>query len=324
MTDNYGRTIDYLRLSITDQCNLNCHYCKPHLITAANKARRILPYKDLLKIVQAATDIGIKKIRLTGGEPLVREGVIGFIRQLNNIQNIEEISLTTNGLLLCSYAQLLKGAGIKRINVSIDSLYPEVFRNITQLGSLKTVFKGINLAELIGLKIKLNVVVMKGVNDDEILSFAKLSKHNSWSVRFIEYMPTNSTSDWNDYFVSGKHILNTINNSFNITPLESAKYSGPAKLYQIEGAKGSIGIITPMSNHFCNECNRVRVTSTGLIKNCLLGEHSTDLRPHLNRSPDELSAILKLAINNKPRQHPLSLAQTSSLSSPLQMASIGG
>ncbi|MCF6264954.1 MAG: radical SAM protein [Desulfuromusa sp.] len=196
MKDQHGREINYIRLSITDRYNLRCQYCMPANGVAHKDCEQILRYEDFLRIVAAASELGIHKVRITGGEPLVRKGVIGFLGKLSAIPGIEEVALTTNGILLEDKAQALKNTGIQRLNVSLDSLQPEIFTEMTRGGSLEAVLTGIRAAEAAGLKIKLNMVVMRGINAHEVLSFAALSINNSWSVRFIEYMPTIRETCW--------------------------------------------------------------------------------------------------------------------------------
>jgi len=298
-----ARQINYLRLSITERCNLHCRYCMPSTESACEEADGCLSYESLLHIVEAATSLGIRKVRVTGGEPLVREGVMGFIRQLVRAPGIEEVALTTNGVLLSKYAEELKEAGVRTLNVSLDSLDDRIFREMTRTGSLPTVLKGITAADNAGLKIKLNMVVMRGINDHEILPFAELGLIRPWSIRFIEYMPTIREHSWRSQLVSGTEILATIKQRYALTPLTGTRYCGPAKPYRIEGAVGTIGIITPMSDHFCGSCNRIRVTSTGLAKSCLLNPQATDLKPYLSGPVSELTEVLARVIENKPERH---------------------
>jgi len=323
MKDSFGRNISYLRLSITDRCNLRCRYCMPATGIETQCHDDILSYDEMLRIVAAATTLGIRKVRITGGEPLVRKGVIGFLEQLAALEGIEEIALTTNGILLADCAEQLSAAGVKRLNISLDSLNPDTFNEITRGGDLQRVLSGITKAEQVGMKIKLNMVAMHGVNDHELLDFAALSINNPWSVRFIEYMPTIREEQWQQRIISGADIIALLNSHFQIEPLITDHFCGPARPYRITGAAGTIGIITPMSEHFCGSCNRIRVTSMGQAKSCLLTNEAVDLRPLLGiRQQSELIDTLKKVICGKPEHHRLGTDPDST--TPFSMASIGG
>jgi cyclic pyranopterin phosphate synthase len=323
MKDSFGRTINYLRLSITDRCNLRCHYCMPATGIEQRQHEDILRYDQLLRIVAAATTLGIRKVRVTGGEPLVRKGAIGFLEQLAALERIEEIVLTTNGILLAEHADGLSAAGVKRLNISLDSLKPDTFGEITRGGDLDQVLAGIGKAEQVGMKIKLNMVVMRGVNDHELLDFAALSIDKPWSVRFIEYMPTIREQQWQQRIISGADMLAQLNKAYQLEPLTTDHFCGPARPYRIAGAAGTLGIITPMSEHFCGSCNRIRVTSIGLAKSCLMSNEAVDLRPLLGvRQQSELIHTLRKVISDKPEHHRLGTDPDST--TPFSMASIGG
>ena len=323
MKDSYGRTINYLRLSITDRCNLRCCYCMPAEGVTAKNCDEILRYGDMLRIVEAAVTLGIRKVRVTGGEPLVRKGVIPFLHRLSGTAGIEEVALTTNGLLLDGMAGDLRRAGVSRLNVSLDSLERETFAKITRGGDLEKVKSGLVAAEEEGLKIKLNMVVMRGLNDHEVVPFAALTLEKPWSVRFIEYMPTIREPQWRDRIVTGAEVLGQLEGHFALQTISSGRYCGPAKPYRIPGARGTVGIITPMSEHFCGDCNRIRITSTGQAKSCLLNDMALDLTPCL-RSGDEnlLRNALRDVIDGKPRQH--RIAENPQLCAAFSMAKIGG
>jgi len=302
MPDAYGRTINYLRLSITDRCNLRCRYCMPETGVVQKNCADILRYEEFLRIVTAATELGIRKIRVTGGEPLVRKGVIGFLAQLATLPDIDEVALTTNGMLLAGQAQALKDSGVGCLNVSLDSLNGKTYAEITRGGDLERVLAGLDEAQACGLKIKLNMVVMRGVNDHELLPFAALSLDKPWAIRFIEYMPAIREPDWRRNLVSGAEILAELGRKYPIEALSGGRYCGPAKPYRIAGALGTLGMITPMSEHFCSSCNRIRVTSTGAAKSCLFNDDSVDLKPWLN-NPLKLRHTLVQVISAKPAQH---------------------
>ena len=314
-----ARKINYLRLSITERCNLRCRYCMPSTAPPARDAEDRLSYAELLHIVDAAVALGVRKVRVTGGEPLVREGALDFIRQVAQVPRIEEVALTTNGVLLDRYADALKEAGIRTLNISLDSLDQKIFREMTRTGNLATVLRGIKSADDVGLKIKLNMVVMRGVNDHEVLRFAELGLTRPWAIRFIEYMPTIRKKSWRSQLVSGTEVLDIIQQKYSLEPLTGTRYCGPARQYRIAGAVGTIGIISPMSDHFCGSCNRIRVTADGLAKSCLLNAQATDLKPYLSQPVGELTEILSQVIANKPERHRFLEDDAS-----FNMSSIGG
>ena len=321
MQDSFGRTINYLRLSITDRCNLRCSYCMPAGGINLKSCTDILRYEDFLRIVGAAAELGIRKVRITGGEPLVRKGVLGFLHQVAATPGIEELALTTNGLMLAENARALKEAGVQQLNVSLDSLQPDSFADITRGGSLAKVLQGLEAAEAAGLKIKLNMVVMRGINDQEILPFASLSLRKPWSVRFIEFMPTLQADGWQHKIVSGADILAQLRQHHALQEIQRGNSCGPARQYQITDAPGTVGIITAMSDHFCGSCNRIRVTATGLAKSCLFRDEVLDLKPLLQKNED-LGKVLRQVIRQKPAQHQLNCE--SQKPAGFSMASIGG
>jgi cyclic pyranopterin phosphate synthase len=285
--------------------------------------QQILRYEDLLRIARVATGLGIDKIRVTGGEPLVRKGVVHFLQQLSALPGVRDLALTTNGLLLGEMAQPLIDAGVKRVNVSLDSLNVQRFSDITRGGELQKVLAGIHAADAAGLKIKINMVVMRGINDDEINDFARLSLDHPWSVRFIEYMPTIRESDWRERLLTGDEVLSQIREEFELQPLEVAAQCGPARPFKIAGAIGTVGIITPMSDHFCSSCNRLRITSEGMAKSCLLSDESVDLKPCLQQLNDDcLQQLLKDIVSGKPSRH--TIDEDGDDHKPFNMSSIGG
>lgn len=322
MQDDFGRTINYLRLSITDRCNLRCRYCMPAEGIRQGSRQDILSYEDCLKIVTAATDLGVSKVRITGGEPLVRKGVVAFLAELANRPGIEDVALTTNGVLLASMAAELKNAGVKRLNVSLDSLQEKTFARMTRGGSLTSVLKGLERAEAVGLKIKLNMVVMRGFNDHEVLDFAELSQEHPWSIRYIEYMPTIREPGWREQLVSGAEVLSQLREKYSLSAITRDVSCGPAQPYRIAGAPGTIGVITPISDHFCGSCNRIRVTSTGQAKSCLFSHEAIDLKPYLSADNEKLRQVLEEVITRKPARH--EMLGIESTNAPFSMAHIGG
>ncbi len=323
MRDNLGRTVNYLRLSITDRCNMRCCYCMPESGVSLCGHEEILRYEELLRIARAAVELGVEKVRVTGGEPLVRKGAVEFLEQLREIPGLNEIALTTNGLLLAPLAERISAAGVKRLNVSIDSLQPTVFSRITRGGDLRRVLEGLEAAERTGLGLKLNMVVMRGINDHEIPDFAALTLNKPWSVRFIEYMPTIKESAWRDRVVAGQEVLERLGRDFTLEPLTAGRLCGPARPYRIAGARGTLGIITPMSDHFCGSCNRIRVTSTGYVKSCLLNNDAVNLRQYLaGDTLQPLKEALLQVVSSKGQRH--HLGEGDSGPSSFIMAGIGG
>ncbi|MBI1922003.1 MAG: GTP 3',8-cyclase MoaA [Geobacter sp.] len=324
LIDSHGRHINYLRLSVTDRCNLRCSYCMPADGVPKLSHGDMLSYEELFRVASESVALGIEKIRLTGGEPLVRRGIVQFIERLAAIPGLKELVLTTNGLLLAEMAQSLRSAGVKRLNISLDSLKPEVFASITRGGDLQKVLDGIAAAGDAGFPpVKINMVVMRGVNDDEVLDFAALTLDKSCTVRFIEYMPTIREDGWNSRSVPGSEILERIGSRYPLLPLVSTEMAGPARNFKISGAAGAIGIITPISGHFCDSCNRIRVTASGMVKGCLFSGEGVDLRQYL-RSPDntELRETLRRIVTGKPVRH--HLADESVEQGSIAMSQIGG
>ncbi len=307
MQDSFGRTIDYLRISVTDRCNLRCRYCMPEEGVPPLGHDAILSYEELLRVARAAADLGVRKFRVTGGEPLVRKGIVDFIARLTALPGAPEVALTTNGLRLAEMAAPLKGAGLSRINVSLDTLRPERFREITRRDGLDQVLRGIEAAENVGLSpVKVNMVPIRGVNDDEIEDFARLTLERPLEVRFIEFMPVSGGLDYPpESLVPAEEIRERLN---TLAPLEEIPRSGPAGpalLFTYPGAAGRLGIIPAVSGHFCGECNRLRLTADGRIRPCLFSQEEIDLRDALrgNVTDEELRRILLGTACAKPARH---------------------
>jgi cyclic pyranopterin phosphate synthase len=308
LTDSLGRNINYLRLSVTDRCNMRCFYCMPKEGIVSKGRAAVLSYEELLLIARTAVGLGIEKIRITGGEPLVRAGIAGFLTRLAGMDGILHLALTTNGLLLERMAADLHAAGVQRLNVSLDSLNPRTFSEITRGGDLRSVLAGLDAAERAGFPPpKINVVIMRGVNDDEIPAFADLTRSRGNPVRFIEYMPVVREDGWQRYCIPGEEILARITGLHDLEPVDKGRYAGPSRDFRIPGALGSIGIITAVSGHFCGECNRIRVTSTGQAKGCLFSDEKTDLIRYLRPpDPEGLTRALKAIVMAKPERHNIS------------------
>ncbi|MBW2515130.1 MAG: GTP 3',8-cyclase MoaA [Deltaproteobacteria bacterium] len=327
LIDGCGRKIDYLRISITDQCNLRCGYCMPmrsrrHHVNKAD----ILTFEELVRLGSAAVTAGIKKIRITGGEPLVRNSIVQLCRMLAKIDGLEELTLTTNGVRLKQLAQPLKDAGVQRVNISLDTLIREKFKKITGKDRLLQVLTGIREAEKIGLApIKINTVVMRGINDDEVPDLAGLSVKNPYQVRFIEMMPIdkNSRFIFKQMYISTQDIIKKIPDINQAHIVFPQKRSGPAKLFALPGAKGCIGFISAVSQHFCRNCNRLRLTANGKLRTCLFAKDETDFKSALQKGAGKVDLIelFRKSILNKPQQHEES---ASDLLEHLSMYAIGG
>ena len=318
MKDSHGRTIDYMRISLTDRCNFRCIYCMPEEGVVPLCHEDILRFDDIITIVKAAASMGIRRIRLTGGEPLVRKGVVDLVAAMNAIPGIEDISLTTNGVLLPRMAPDLKKAGLKRVNISLDTLDEEQFTYITRVGSLQSTLDGIEAALEAGFDpVKVNAVTVRRLNQD-YLAFAKLSVDRPLHVRFIEYMPVGESggadgTGWGkEDVISSEEVRAIISEKAQLEglgPLVPAEESrpdggGPAEYYRFEGAQGTVGFISPLSRHFCSMCNRLRLSAEGRIMPCLFSDDYFDIKPAAKSGDlDEVCKVLNLAIGNKPDEH---------------------
>jgi GTP 3',8-cyclase len=307
LIDSYNRPINYLRMSITDRCNLRCMYCMPKEGISLIGHDDIMRYEELLRIACIAVKKGITKIRLTGGEPLVRKGLVQFIADLARMEGIQDFSMTTNGILLAPVAQALHDAGLKRLNISLDSLNPDKYNMITRGGDLYQIIAGIKSAQDAGFSpIKINVVVIRGINDDEITAFARLSMQKNLHIRFIEYMPVGMENGWEkDQFVSTDEIRQKVKTIGTLLDIPSDNGSGPAQMCTIDGAQGKIGFISALSDHFCATCNRLRLTPDGKLRTCLFSDAEIDLKAPLRQgcSDEILADIITSAILSKPQKH---------------------
>lgn len=307
MRDAFARQITYLRVSLTERCNLKCFYCRPGEGKAP--ARDGLPLEALVRVIRAGAGIGIRKVRLTGGEPLMRPDVVEIVEALARISRIDDIALTTNGCLLPLRAAALKAAGLKRVNISLDSLRPDRFREITRNGEWSAAWAGVEAALAQGLHpVKLNVVVMRGINDDEVLAFARLAEGLPLHVRFIEIMPIGASSGWAAArLVPADEIRRLIADCYGtLQPVKPAGGAGPARCWTVPGFAGSVGFIAPLSGYFCSACNRMRLTAAGTLRPCLCNGEEIDLAGALARGADEdeIRRILVRAIARKPQGHP--------------------
>ncbi len=312
LVDRFGRSITYLRVSVTDRCNFRCVYCMPPEGVVRRPHESIMRYEEIASVVRVTANLGVRKVRLTGGEPLVRLDLPRLVRMIAEIPGIEDISLTTNGILLEQMAAELKDAGLKRVNVSLDTLNPEKFTRITRGGLLETVWRGLEAAEKHGLTpIKINAVAMRGVNDDELQDLARLSLERAWNMRFIELMPVKNQQPWGPGFPDPSEIYLSVPEikkalePLGLAPLPGSSNDGPAQEYRLTEGRGNIGFISPLSSHFCNLCNRLRMTADGFFRPCLLQDVEVPFLSAL-RAGDPVLPYLQKAIELKPQGHELS------------------
>ena len=307
MIDSYGRRIHYARISITDLCNLRCRYCMPEEGVTKKDCGEILRIEDFVEIARVVVGIGIDKIRISGGEPLVRHGVLTLIQMIGEIPGLKDYAITTNGLLLPKYAKDLRKAGIKRVNISLDTFDEEKYRLITRGGELKRALSGIEAAMEAGFeKVKINAVLVKGFNDDEISSFTEITKDRPIDVRFIELMPFAGQQEFaNGRYLSGTAVLDACK---GLIEEERDDPSSPARYFRFPGAQGRVGLIEPMSHKFCGQCNRIRITADGHVLSCLHSRNEVDLKPALGDEKALRDMILS-AITKKPMRHHLTEGQ---------------
>jgi len=336
LIDNFGREISYLRVSITDRCNYRCIYCKPEEQFEFIPHKEILRYEEIVEIIEEAVHLGVTKVRITGGEPLARKGVVDFIKKLREIKKLEDISLTTNGFFLSEYAEKLKNAGLNRVNISLDSLQEEKYKRITRGGSLEKALKGIDSALKAGLlPIKINVVLIKGINDDEVEDFVRLALERPLNIRFIEFMPTGEEviNEFENKFISVQGIKEKLIKKYFLNPIKICNSNGPANYFRIKGAKGTIGFITALSQHFCETCNRIRLTSEGKLRPCLFSNRGIDIKKAIRKLARDkkndrflrkeiIRDKLKEAVKLKPVGHKLNIKNQENLS--FHMSRIGG
>ena len=305
LIDPFGREHDYLRISVTDQCNLRCLYCMPEEGMEFMPQDKLLKFEEITDVVRVGAKLGIKKLRITGGEPLVRPGLDRLIADLAAIPGIEDISLTTNGLLLGKSAKALKAAGLKRVNISLDTLDATRFRMIARRGELSKVLQGIEAAAEAGLEpIKLNMVLLGGLNEDEIGAFLTMSRDYPLHIRFIEYMPIgHADENWRKHYLPLSTVLQKVEEmGLQAERIERIVGNGPSEDYRIAGGIGTFGLIHPVSNHFCENCNRLRLTADGFIKPCLYWVDELDVRPCIG-DEQAMTELLRRALVIKPKNH---------------------
>lgn len=300
--DSFGRKINYLRISLTDRCNLRCKYCMPECGVDKFTHDDMLSLEEIYEITKSFVSLGIDKIRFTGGEPLARKGIVELISKVSRLRGVSDIAMTTNGILLKRFAKDLKQAGLHRVNLSLDTLDPDKYKEITRGGKLDDFLSGIEEAKLVGLTpIKINTVLIGGFNDSEIENLVNLTLDEKIDVRFIELMPIGEASTWaKDKFISNDIILEKVK---TLVPIERQDPSSPAVYYKLPNALGKVGIINPISCKFCDNCNRVRLTSEGLLKLCLHSNKEIDLKKALRDGEDIKSLILESVLKKEESHH---------------------
>ena len=325
LTDTFNRSINYLRLSVTDRCNLRCQYCVPRNLPAVGGARDALSFDDLFRLARISVELGIRKIRVTGGEPLVRSGIVEFLERVSSIEAEPQVVLTTNGMMLKKLAAPLREAGVRRLNISLDSLKKETFASVTGGGDVKMVLDGIDAAQKAGFPPpQINMVVLRGINDGEIADFARFAVERGLNVRFIEYMPVSGDPGWRAHFMPSNEVLEIIGREHRLAPVKSMDGAGPARYHLLGDGPAMVGVISPISEHFCSQCNRIRIAADGNARGCLLREDTTDLKPYLATGDEAVREILTKIILHKPERHNITEAESRSGQGWVPMSAIGG
>ncbi len=325
LEDRHSRRLNYLRISVTDRCNLRCIYCVPRENLPRLDHTDILRYEEILRIVRIGVSLGIDKIRITGGEPLVRKGLMGFLHQLGNVSGIREVNLTTNAVLVGPFLEGLQAAGIRRLNISLDTLRRERFARLTGHDVFDQVWANIRQAGKLGYApLKINVVAMQGVNDDEFEEIAALTRKHPFHIRFIEYMPMGNPHLRQDPFISNEDVRRRIVSLGRLEPVARGATDGPAERFRLAGAVGEIGFISPRTHHFCEACNRLRLTASGHLRPCLLSDRELDIKTPLRGGADDdaLAELFDRAARAKPSCHGLGGEGSRAVNS--QMNAIGG
>ncbi|MDP2956759.1 MAG: GTP 3',8-cyclase MoaA [Longimicrobiales bacterium] len=326
MRDGFGRSIEYLRVSVTDKCNLRCIYCLPLEGLPWMRRDELLTYEEIEHIVRAMAGMGLKRVRITGGEPLVRRDLPELVRLLAGVPGIDDLSLSTNAVLLADQAEALRASGIGRVNISLDSLKPDRVEAIARRpGRFGAIMEGFDAAERVGFDpIKVNVVLMRGQNDDEIEDFAAITRERPWHVRFIELMPTGANLELSaKQFVSCQEALTKLRTVDRLEPVAGPWGNGPATYYRFPGAPGTVGVITPMSHTYCDRCNRMRLTADGHLRPCLFGDLQTNLRDPL-RAGAGLVPLIEEALRVKPERHDLVQGSSAGSGGLIALSQTGG
>ncbi|MBN1828508.1 MAG: GTP 3',8-cyclase MoaA [Deltaproteobacteria bacterium] len=330
MIDRFSRTINYLRVSVTDRCNLRCRYCMPKEGLSLLGHADILSYEEILRVARAAISAGIVKVRVTGGEPLVRRGLIPFLASLSDTPGLSDLSITTNGILLEDCAEDLYAAGVGRINVSLDSLQHEKYRDITRGGDLRRALRGIERCRVLGFNpIKINVVVIRGFNDSETLDFASLAYYHPYHVRFIEFMPVgNAALEIGGSFISNDEIMEKINDRWRLEEDGPNRriQDGPARTYRLKDGKGKVGFISAMSHQFCTSCNRLRLTADGNLRACLMDDREVNIKALIRNGANDraLEEEIRKVIADKPMGPPEDLCPSRRKKCARPMSTMGG
>lgn len=325
MEDGFGRRVEYLRVSVTDKCNLRCVYCMPEEGLPWLKREALLRYEEIAEIVRVMAGLGLKKVRITGGEPLVRRDLATLVRMIRDVDGISDIALSTNAVLLEEQAEALREAGVDRLNVSLDSLRPERMDAIARRPCADAIFRGLEAAERAGFApIKVNCVVMRGRNDDEVEDFAAITCERPWHVRFIEVMPTGENLGVSmDEYVSSDEILARVGRIGALEPVAGPPGNGPARYFAFPGAAGTVGVITPMSHNYCGSCNRMRLTADGQLRPCLFGHIQTNLRDPLRRG-EPIEPLVRQTLRIKPERHWLVQGSDEGSGGLLALSQVGG
>ncbi len=326
MKDQFGRRIDYLRVSVTDKCNLRCVYCMPVEGLPWIPRADLLTYEEIVEIVRQMAEMGLRRVRITGGEPLVRRDLPILVEQLKAVEAIEDLSLSTNAILLGGMAGDLKAAGIDRLNISLDTLRRERFADLARRAErfFDDTMAGIEAVEAARFDpLKINVVVMRGFNDDELADFAEITRERPWHVRFIELMPTEDNLFLSDKFVSADELLGRLQEQSDLEPVEGPLGNGPARYFKLPGAQGTVGVITPLSHNYCNTCNRMRLTADGRLRTCLFGTHEVDLKTPLRETGSVVAAV-EQALAGKPERHFLQIGTASGSGGLSALSQVGG
>ena len=317
LVDAFRRPITYLRVSVTDRCNLRCVYCMPEAGLPWIPKPDVLTFEEITSIVRAAASIGVRSIRLTGGEPLIRRDLDHLVAMIAAVPGIDDIALSTNGLLLQQQAPALAAAGLRRVNVSLDTLHEDRFTAIARRPGLERVLAGIDAAIAHGLgPVKINCVVMRGANDDELEDFARMTRERAVHIRFIEVMPVHDNVEMQkDAWVSSDEVLGRLGALGELHPVPNPHGNGPARTFAYDGAPGTVGVISPLAHDYCETCNRVRLSADGRLKLCLFGDNMIDLRTPLRTGGGEeaIVDILRASMHVKPERHHLDLGQTASM-----------
>jgi cyclic pyranopterin phosphate synthase len=326
MKDGLGRSIDYLRISVIDKCNLRCTYCMPVEGFEWIPKSEILRYEEIQAIVREMVGMGLRRVRITGGEPLVRKDLSELVSQLRTIAEIEDIALSTNAILLPRFATELRLAGVDRVNISLDTLRRDRFEEIARrpVRLFDETMRGIEAAERAGFApIKINTVLLRGLNDDEVAEFARVTRTKPWHVRFIELMPVGENLHLADRFIGTEEVLERLLDIDELLPDEGPRGNGPARYYRFAGAPGSVGVITPLSHNYCDSCNRLRLTADGRLRTCLFGNHEVDLKTPLRKS-GSVRAAVESALLDKPERHLLVMGSDTGSGGLGALSQVGG